>query len=267
LSHGFFLEIIVADRGIFMNQIFSKKSLSFLFCLFFVFAAPSVFAAKKKGGKGVFLGGSIAVGLGVAVATAEQDGMNLLVAESKTANGSTAGNLSSAIEYMGHVTFRFSSGLVALQLRPAYFTQDSTGTGTDGNYEYSLSGLSIFPLVRIIPLSNDLIDFFIQFGIGYGSLAGTIRNGARTANFKGGNFGAQVGLGADFCFVADHCFGIEGNYKYLPIPRNIVSSSSGALPNGVSQATPDRELEDASLNDVGTKLSGISGVLMYTFNF
>lgn len=250
-----------------MNQLLNKKSLSLIICLLLAFAGESVFAAKKKGGKGVFLGGSLSIGLGVAVATADQDGMNLLVAASKTANSSTAGALSSAIEYMGHLTFRFASGVVALQLRPSYFTQESTGTGTDGNYKYSLSGLSVFPLVRIIPLSNDLIDFYIQFGIGYGTLAGKIQNGSRNVEFKGGNFGAQVGLGADFCFVPDHCMGIEGNYKYLPIPRNVVSSASGALPNGVSQATPDRELEDASLNDVGTKLSGISGALMYTYNF
>lgn len=231
------------------------------------FTAQDTFAAKKKGGKGAFAGGSLSVGLGIAVATADQDGINQLVQAAKASNSTTAGNLSSATEYMGHVTFRFSNNLVALQIRPSYFMQDSSGSGTDGSYEYSLSGTSIFPLIRIIPLSNDLIDFYMQFGLGYGSLNGKIRNGARTVDFKGGNFGTQFGIGADFCFLPDHCFGIEGNYRYLPIPRNLVTASSGALPAGVTQATPDRELEDASFNDVATKLSGISGVLMYTFNF
>lgn len=250
-----------------MNSGFWKKLTGVLISLAIFFIAQDSFAAKKKGGKGAFAGGSLSVGLGIAVATADQDGVNQLVQAAKTSNGTTAGNLSSATEYMGHITFRFSNNLVALQIRPSYFMQDSTGSGSDGSYEYSLSGLSVFPLIRIIPLSNDLIDFYMQFGLGYGNLSGKIRNGARTVDFKGGNFGTQFGIGADFCFVPDHCFGIEGNYRYLPIPRNIVTSSNGALPSGVTQATPDRELEDASLNDVATKMSGISGSLMYTFNF
>ncbi len=250
-----------------MNSGFWKQLTGVLITLAICFVAQESFAAKKKGGKGAFAGGSLSVGLGIAVATADQDGMNQLVQAAKVSNGTTAGSLSSATEYMGHITFRFSNNLVALQIRPSYFMQDSTGSGTDGSYEYSLSGMSVFPLIRIIPLSNDLIDFYMQFGLGYGNLNGKIRNGARTVEFKGGNFGTQFGIGADFCFVPDHCFGIEGNYRYLPIPRNIVTSSSGALPSGVTQATPDRELEDASLNDVATKMSGISGALMYTFNF
>ena len=246
----------------------SWKQLTGVFILLALcFTAQESFAAKKKGGKGAFAGGSLSVGLGLAVATADQDGLNQLVQAAKVARSSTAGTLSSATEYMAHVTFRFSNNLVALQIRPSYFLQDSSGNGSDGSYEYSLSGTSIFPLIRIIPLSNDLIDFYMQFGLGYGNLNGKIRNGARSLEFKGGNFGTQFGLGADFCFLPDHCFGIEGNYRYLPIPRNIVTSSSGAVPEGVSQNTADRELEDASFNDVATKLSGISGVLMYTFNF
>lgn len=237
--------------------------LSLLLC----FSAQETFAAKKKGGKGAFAGGSLSVGLGLAVATADQDGINQLVQAAKANNNTTAGELSSATEYMGHITFRFSNNLVALQIRPTFFLQDSTGTGTDGHYEYSLSGMSVFPLIRIIPLSNDLIDFYMQFGLGYGNINGKIRNGARNLEFKGGNFGTQFGIGADFCFIPSHCFGIEGNYRYLPIPRNIVTSVSGAAPDGVTQAISERELEDASFNDVATKLSGISGVLMYTFNF
>lgn len=243
-----------------------KNFTGFLIALAICLTAQETLA-KKKGGKGAFAGGSLSVGLGIAVATAEQDGINQLVQAAKAANSTTAGNLSSATEYMAHATFRFSNNLVALQIRPSYFMQDSSGSGTDGSYEYSLSGTSIFPLIRIIPLSNDLIDFYMQFGLGYGNLNGKIRNGARSVEFKGGNFGTQFGIGADFCFLADHCFGIEGNYRYLPIPRNIVTSASGALPAGVTQATTDRELEDASFNDVATKLSGISGILMYTFNF
>ena len=222
--------------------------------------------AKKRGGKGAFAGGSLSFGLGLASTSATQDGINDLIQTAKATEAATVSTLSSGLEYVGHATFRFSNGFVALQLRPSYFTQEETGTGTLGNYEYSLSGLAVFPLVRIIPLSNDFIDFYMQGGIGYANLSGTIKTGPNVVDFSGGNFGAQIGIGADFCFFPNHCFGVEGNYRYLPIPRNIVSSTQGTAPTGVSQAVRDQELE-ANNSDVATKLTGISGILMYTFNF
>ncbi len=228
--------------------------------------STEVALAKKRGGKGAFAGGSLSFGLGIATTSASQEGLNDIIQVVKATEGATVSTLSSGMEYIGHATFRFSNGFVALQLRPTYFTQEESGTGTAGNYNYSLSGLTVFPLVRIIPLSNDFIDFYMQGGLGYANLSGTIKNGPNTVDFKGGNFGAQVGIGADFCFFPNHCFGVEGNYRYLPIPRNIVTGASGTTPTGLSQAGRDQELE-AGGNDVATKLSGISGILMYTFNF
>ena len=223
-------------------------------------------AARKKGGKGAFAGGSISVGLGISLTTAEQTGINSLINSAKAATNSTASSLSSATEYIGYVTFHFSGNFVALQLRPTLFSQSSSGSGTDGSHSYNLNGYTIFPLVRITPLSNDLIDFYIQGGVGYGKLDGTIKNGSASADFSGSAFGTQVGLGAQFCFIPDHCFNIEGNYRYLPISRNIVSTASG-LPTGTTQASAGGELEDASGNDVATTLSGVSGILSYTYNF
>ena len=223
-------------------------------------------AAKKRGGKGAFAGGSLSVGLGISLTTAEQTGINSLINAAKANTNSTASTLVSASEYIGYVTFHFSNNFVAIQLRPTLFSQSSSGSGSDGSHSYELSGYTVFPLVRIIPLSNDLIDFYIQGGLGYGKLDGKIRNGATRADFSGSAFGTQIGLGAQFCFVPDHCFNLEGNYRYLPISRNIVTSAAG-LPTGTTQASVDRELEDASSNDVATTLSGISGILSYTYNF
>lgn len=223
-------------------------------------------AAKKKGGKGAFAGGAMAIGFGLSFTTAEQEGLNSLVDAAKSATNSTAGKLSSATEYVGHLTFRFASGMLAVQVRPSLFSQSSTGSGSDGSHEYKLDGYTIFPLFRYIPLSNDFIDFYIQGGLGYGSLNGKVSNGATNASFSGSAFGTQFGLGAEFCFLPDHCFNIEGNYRYMPISRNIVSSASG-LPSGVSQASPDKELEDLNGTDIPTTLSGISGIIGYTYNF
>lgn len=235
----------------------------FLLTLTFTDAAQ---AARKKGGKGAFAGGSISMGLGISLTTTEQTGINSMINVAKANNNSTASTLSSATEYIGYVTFHFSGNFVALQLRPTLFSQSSSGSGTDGTHSYNLNGYTVFPLVRITPLSNDLIDFYIQGGLGYGKLDGSVKNGATRADFSGSAFGTQIGLGAQFCFIPDHCFNLEGNYRYLPITRNIVSTATG-LPTGTTQASVDRELEDTSGNDVATTLSGISGILSYTYNF
>lgn len=251
------------------------KSYRFFFLIFVfifsLFALPdSVLAIpKKRGGKGAFSGGSLSAGFGISLLTAEQNGLNSMIQAAKAQPGLnvSTSDLSSGYEFSGQFTFRFADGLVAIQLRPAYFIQTASGSGTDGNYDYKLKGFTLFPLVRLIPLSNDIIDFYLQAGIGYGKLDGDISNGPRNTSFTGSGFGLQVGLGADFCLLPDHCFGIEGNYRYLPLSRNIVRSGSALPPYGASQSSPDRELEDASGNDVATSMSGISGTLNYTFNF
>ena len=239
---------------------------------FSLIALPSSVLAmtKKKGAKGVLAGGGFSMGIGVSLLSAEQNGLNTLIAAAKAqapGGGVTTGDLSSGMEYSAQFTFHFSNDFVALQLRPSYFTQSATGSGTDGSYSYNLTGFTIFPLVRIIPLSNDIISFYLQSGIGYGQLKGDISNGPRNISFVGSDFGIQVGLGADFCLLPEHCFGIEGNYRYLPIQRNIVRNSSTPAPYGVSQSIPDRELEDSSGKDLATTMNGISGNLNYTFNF
>ena len=222
---------------------------------------------KKSGGKSAFVGGGFSMGLGIAQSNADQSGLNEMIHDAKANSSATTSDFGTGLEYMAHFTFRFSNNFVAIQLRPTYFTQSTDGSGSGGNYDYKLTGYTVFPLVRLIPLSNDIIDFYLQAGLGYGKLDGSITNGTRTASFSGSSFGSQVGVGADFCLFSDNCFGVEGNYRYLPISRNIVSSSSGGLINGASQSQTDRELENLNGSDVATSLTGISIALTYTFIF
>jgi hypothetical protein len=60
---------------------------------------------------------------------------------------------------------------------------------------------------------------------------------------------------------------VEGNYRYLKIERNIVSSVSGT-PNAtsVSQAVKDQELE-ADSTDLQVNMSGLLFQIGYTFYF
>ncbi len=242
------------------------KILSILTVATFVLFSVNSEAAKKRGGKGAFAGGSLSVGLGYGFSTAEQSGINDIIKNAKSSNQATTSELKSASEYSVQGSFRFSNGYVAIQLRPSWFQQYESGSGTAGSYSYNLNGFTVFPLVRLIPLSNDLIDFYIQAGLGYGKLSGDMTNGPSKISFTGSNFGLQAGLGADFCFVPDHCIGIEGNYKYLPIQRNITTASSGVAGNGISQSTIDQELE-VNGSDMATTFSGISGTVSYTYNF
>lgn len=247
-----------------------KKFYSILFLIIFNLLANNAFAipGKKKGGTSAFKGGSTSIGIGFGTSSASQTGLNTMIQTAKTEVGSTASEFSSGLEVMAHMTFRFSNNFVAFQIRPSYFSQSSSGNSTtEGSQSYNLTGYTLFPILRLIPLSNDIIDFYLQAGIGYGHLNGEINNGSSKISFNGGRFGLQAGLGADFCFVPNHCIGVEGNYRYLPIERNIVSSASGALPHGASQATAERELEDLNGSDISTSLSGISGLLTYSFNF
>lgn len=245
----------------------SNRFVPFLISSFIlIISLSSEGSTKKKGGKGAFAGGALSAGLGIAISTADQTGIDGLIRAAKVASNSSASTMGTATEYVGYLTFRFSNDLIALQLRPSLFTQSTSGAGTDGTHNYTLSGYSIFPIIRFIPLSNDIIDFYLQVGLGYAQLNGSIENGPARAKFSGSGFGTQMGLGAEFCFVPSHCLNIEGNYRYLPISRNIVSSGSG-LPSGLSQATADRELEDSNGMDVATTLSGVSGMISYTINF
>ena len=233
-----------------------------------LFTIPNVAqAAKKRGGKSAFSGGTYTIGFAVSLLTADQESLNAMTRDAKAATNSSTGSFSSGYEFSGQFTFRFSNNFIALQLRPSYIMQSTTGSAADGSYDYKLTGFTVFPLVRLIPLSNDIIDFYLQAGLGYGKLDGEIINGPRFAKFSGSGFGMQVGLGADFCLVPDHCFGVEGNYRYLPISRNIVGSASALPVYGASQSTPDRELENNNGSDVATSLTGISGSLGYTYNF
>lgn len=223
--------------------------------------------SKKRGAGKALKGGTFSVGLGIGFGSVSQPGLSESIRLSKTSSSATTDDFKSSTEYFGFMTYRLANNYIAVQLRPSIFTQSTHGTGTGGDYDYDLSGFTVFPILRVIALSNDFIDFYLQGGLGFGKLDGNITNDMRKVSFSGQAFGTQVGMGADFCFFPEHCIGVEGSYRYLPIERNIVTSSSGGLPNGVTQVSPQRELENTTGDDIPTTLSGVSGNITYTFNF
>jgi hypothetical protein len=206
-------------------------------------------------------GSDFSAGFGVILATPTQDDLNSVTSEINAAESRSIDKLGSGYELAPYFQFRFSSSMFALQLRPSYFWQNASGSG----YDTKLNGFTVFPILRLYPLENNFIHFYLQTGVGYGRLNGEMSGPNGKVSWAGGAFGALAGLGAEFCFTDAHCMVVEGNIRYLPIERNIVASSSGT-PSGFDTVTNDGELENGNM-DVKTTLSGIQGGLFYQMNF
>lgn len=232
-----------------------------LFLFLSLFVSQSLWAIGGSGGH--------SIGGGLVLGGPTQSDLDSLIdyADSHVSGGISTKNFSSATELFAFYQYRFSGSMFAVQFRPSYFSQSVTGKGTGGDYDYSLSGFTVFPIVKMYPLENSFIKFFLQTGLGYGTLDGKVEEGAGKLEFSGGNFGALFGLGADFCFTNNHCIAIEGNYRYLPIERNIITKSNGgAFAGSVTGSTKKEEFE-MNNRDVKTSLSGFSGYLLYTYVF
>ena len=226
--------------------------------LVMTFSAQSANAAGGSGGH------SMEFGLGLL--TAGQDDINTLIKTARSsATASSTSDMGSAYELFAQYQYRFSSTMFAIAFRPSYITQGTTGSGSDGSYDYKLSGFTLFPLFRLYPLENSFIKFYMQTGLGYGRMSGSIAQGATSIDFAGSAFGAIGGLGVDFCFTPSHCLSIEGNLRYLPIERNLATSATGSVA-GLSQSTNGQEVEIGG-GDLKTTMSGIQGSVAYTLNF
>ncbi len=226
-------------------------------------------AARAGGGLSrAAVGGDSSLGFGFSVVSAGQNDLNSAIDLARTQDGASTKNLGSAYEFYANWIYRFASSPYAFVLRPSYFTQSETGSGTGGSYDYKLSGFTVFPIVRMYPLENSFIHFYMQAGVGYGMLNGDITAGSNDVKFKGSAFGAMGGIGVDFCFTDAHCLTIEGNIRYLPIERNISDGGNctgGSIP-GISQCGGNTEVE-LNNTDLRTTMSGVQGLIGYTMNF
>lgn len=236
--------------------------------------SQDVLAAGRARGASIMTGSS-SLGLGLAYVGASQSDLNGAIddANSTVSGGISTKNMTSAYELFANWIYRYDRTDYALVIRPSYFWQGSTGSNTSGSsYDYKLTGYTLFPMFRIYPLENAFIHFYMQAGLGYGSLSGDVTAGTASLEFKGSAFGAIGGIGVDFCFTETHCLTVEGNMRYLPIERNVSSGGSctdtgGSNPiPGMTQCGGSREVE-RNYKDLQTTMSGIQGILAYTMNF
>ncbi len=226
----------------------------------FIFGAQ-VFAAQ--GGQG---GWSLGAFLGLV--NSSQDQMNEVIKRANTgANGPVSTNqMNSAYELAPFLQYRYSGTMFAVQFRPSYFYQKEDGHGSNGSYGMSVTGFTLFPMLRLYPLESDIMKFYMQIGLGYGRVNGEINEGAgNSVKFASGAFGTVVGMGAEFCFNPSHCLNLEGDYRYLQFERNLVSTSTGTLPD-LTNTTKGQEVEmDGS--DLSVRMGGLMFMAGYTMNF
>ena len=210
--------------------------------------------------------------------TADQSDINTLITRANArAGGISTDSLSDAYEGVFTIGYRPSQSSIAYLLRPAVFYASTDGSGGQnagfiGNYEYSLLGFSIYPMLRYHLLEDKTIRFFTQIGIGWGQISGEIKEvntSEVTAEFSGDNLGYLAGLGVEFCFDMNgsHCINLEANLRIHYIERNIVDASSGTFATGsLTQSAKGAEIE-LDNRDLGTTMSGIQGIIGYTFHY
>ena len=216
--------------------------------------------------RGVSLGGQSSLGFGVGLVTSKQDHMNTLIDAANSSSGNVK-NLNSGLEYFAQYAIRWDGSWWGLVFRPSMLTQSESGTCQSGHCSYELNGLAIFPMIRMVPLENDFLKLFFQVGVGYGQMDGKISQPAGSVKFKGSAFGTIAGLGVDFCITESHCITVEGNLRYLPIERNLVSSGSATGLSGLTGGAGSGDEIEANGKDLGTTMSGLQGMVSYTLLF
>ena len=230
-----------------------------LLILAILFCNSQAFAAATSGHS---------IGFQLGTVSASQNQMNDLIKRANTREGGiSTGEMNSAYELQGFYMYRFSNPLYALQIRPSYFYQVEEGSGASGGHNYSLTGFTIFPILRLYPLENTFMKFYMQAGFGYGQIMGEIQEGAAKVEFSGGAFGSMAGMGAEFCFHPSHCFNLEGNYRYLNFERFTADSSSGTFAaDSLTQYSKGSEIE-MDQSDVSARMGGLIFMAGYTMWF
>lgn len=210
--------------------------------------------------------GGVSFGIIGGQSSAEQKHINTLRTRSNmAAEGISTGDLTNAWEFGAFL--QFASSMWAFQLRPAYFTQSEDGTASNGDvYEYSVTGYSVTGLFKLYPLQSNELRLFFQAGVAWGNLEVDIQENDFKATAAGSNLGYQIGIGLEMMFGIHSIF-LEGNWRFLPIERNIVTSTTGTpRDDSATQYGKDKELEFDD-RDLSTSMTGMQLLVGYALNF
>jgi hypothetical protein len=225
--------------------------------LIFLFLTLSLPALAQRGSRG----GGFSLGVIGGFTNAEQTHINTLRERANLrAGGISAGDLDRAMEFGAFLQWRYN--FMGFQLRPTWFTQ-SEGSGT---HEYSTNGQVIAGIFKLYPLESPELKLYFQAGVAWGRQTTEIKEDTFTVEAEGSNLGYLLGVGVELNFGPHGVF-FEGGWRWLPIERNMVTSSSGtAASDSVSQSTANGELEYDN-RDLSTNMSGTMMMLGYSYGF
>ncbi len=232
-----------------------------LLSLSLILLSTAAQARVRASSAGTGITGDGSIGIGLIFVSPGQDDLNSVIDANNTSQARSTDKLGTGYELDLDYQTRFTGSIYALQFRPSYFTQSSSGSG----YDVKLNGYTFFPMLRIYALENAFIHFFFQTGIGYGKLNGSMNGPLGSISWSGESFGLMGGIGAEFMMTSDQAIVVEGNLRYMPIPRNIASSVSGT-PTNFSRSSSGYELE-TNFHDVQTSMSGFQGLIGYQLMF
>lgn len=250
---------------------FQNGTLSVLISLLFVpFVAEAAFR-----GKGVEYGSDVSssygvqeVGVLLGSTTAVQEHLNTVIRRANWRMGGISNEeMLRAWEIGVQYGYRPLGSSIEWLLRPSYFYQKSAGSGSAGSFNYAVTSFMVFPMARFIPLENNFMKFYTQFGIGYGRAYGKVEEADASVEMQGDTYGTQLGVGLELCYEASHCFGFETNYRVMKVARSLSTGISGTFGSGsLSQTATHSEVEfDGS--DLVTQLGGLQLVLGYSAHF
>ena len=220
--------------------------------------------AQARGG-----GGGFGVGFHGGMLTTNQKDMDTLKERANTREGGiSTGDLGTALEFGVTGSYRFD--MYEILIRPTYLFHSEEGKDNSGaTFEYGVSGFTIFPMFRFVPLESNILKLFFQVGIGFGHANGTVKEDTFEVEFSGNSLGYQVGLGIEICFTDFHCMALEGNVRQLSFDRVLadkVSGTSGGSPQGIDQHTVGQEVEMDG-RDLFVTMSGFQALLGYVMHF
>lgn len=253
-----------------------KTVVKFVSSIAIIMCLNATAKAARSGGGFSLGGGEMQFGILGGVTNASQDQMNTLItrANARTSEGPiSTPAMNSAYELALQLGYRFSGTMFVGILRPSYFYQKANGSSSigAGDYNYGVTGFTLFPILRMIPLENEFLKFFFQFGLGYGRAETSIQEGANNLSATGDAFGTTLGLGTEFCITASQCVSVEANYRYLFMERNIASSASGSTwggsaGNSLSRHSQNQEVE-LDNDDLAIKMGGLQFLAGYVIHF
>lgn len=243
-----------------------------LFAVATCFYSSFAFSQYGGGGGGLF-SGTFSLGVSGGITATGQGDINELQSRANSRETISTSSLGNAWEIAGYIQYRYSGSFLALQLRPAYFLQQEEGNASNGeDYEYGVSGYTIFPMAKFHMLEDESIKFFTTVGVGFGYVSGEIVEGPASVEFSGNDIGYQVGLGAEFCFLGGfHCITVEGNYRFLVIDRVTADDFSGTEFDSGSITQPNTGQTAGEVEfdnkDLRIDLSGVQGLIGYVYHF